>query len=305
MTVVFPKIQIQGGVKAILLGMVVSLLLAGIKLFTGVVGHSYALVADGLESSTDIVSSFIVVLGITYASRPADKEHPFGHGRVETLIAFVTILFLLGTAVIIAVQSIKNIMNPHEAPAGYTLIVLGVVILIKEGMYRYFKKQNQGVNSTALATEAEHHRSDAISSMSAFVGVGVALIMGKGFESADDWAALVAAGVIMYNCYRISKPAFSELMDEQNHPQLFNQIAELAQSIAGVEDTEKIFIRKNGMNFLVDLHLEVDGEMSVRDSHIIAHLVEEKLINSDLKIIYVALHVEPHDNVIRKPQYLK
>lgn len=298
------SIALHTGARLVIIGMLVSLILAGIKFFVGIAGHSYALVADGLESSTDVISSFIIMLGIGYASKPPDKEHPFGHGRFETLISFVTILFLLGTAVIIAYNSIQNIMTPHDIPKTYTIYVLAAVILIKEFMYRFIKQRNKNIKSPALEAEAEHHRSDAITSLSAFVGIIVALILGKGYESADDWAALVAALVIVYNCYRISKPAFSELMDEQNHTELYGQVAQVAKSVPGVTDTEKCFIRKAGMNFLVDLHIEVDANLSVRESHDIAHLVEEKLLRSDLHIVYVAIHVEPDDNIIRQPTYL-
>lgn len=298
------SINLNTGARLVIMGMIVSLILAAIKFVVGIAGHSYALVADGLESSTDVISSFVIMLGISYASKPPDKEHPFGHGRFETLISFVTILFLLGTAVVIAYNSIRNILTPHELPKLYTIYVLAAVILIKEILYRIIRKRNKTLNSPALEAEAQHHRSDAITSLSAFAGIIVAVMLGKGYEAADDWAALIAALVIVYNCYRISQPAYRELMDEQNHTILYHDVAMLARSVPGVIDTEKCFIRKAGMNFLVDLHIEVNADMTVRDSHDIAHLVEEKLLRSDLRIVYVAIHVEPHDNIKRQPNYL-
>jgi len=283
----------------------ISAVLAFIKLIAGWLGHSFALTADGLESISDVFGSFIMMLGLRYTSKPPDKEHPFGHGRVEPLLAMVIIILLLTTAGSIIYFSIDNILTPHEAPRLFTLLISAMVIIVKEIIFRWIRRSNAQLNSSVLAAESMHHRSDAISSLAAFTGISLALLLGKGYESMDDWFALVAAVIILYNCYVIFRPAFSELMDEQNQIELLERIKTVARTVDGISDIEKCYIRKNGMNFLVDIHIEVDGNMSVYESHILAHKVEEILLQSDMNIIYVATHVEPDDNIIRKPYYLK
>lgn len=290
--------------QIILTGMGISALLALVKLIAGWLGHSFALTADGMESISDVFGSFIMMLGLRYTAKPPDKEHPFGHGRVEPLLAMIIILILLTTAGLIIYISLVNILTPHELPRPFTLIISGFVILAKEVLFRWFRFVNRKLKSTVLTAESIHHRSDAISSLSAFTGISLALWLGKGYESMDDWFALIAAIIILYNCYLIFRPAFSELMDEQNQGELSNQIKDLACSVQGVNGIEKCYIRKNGMNFLVDIHIEVDGDKTVRESHFIAHEVEKVLLTSGLHIIYVATHIEPDDNVIRKPDYL-
>lgn len=279
--------------NTMIVSMLISLLLAVVKGGAGIFGNSYALVADALESFSDVIGSIFVWFGLRYASRPPDQEHPFGHGRAEPLVTFAVVGLLLMTAVYIIYQSIVNIITPHLLPATYTLIVLGGVIVVKELMYRWVSHKSKTTNSTALKADAQHHRSDAITSLSAFIGISVALFLGPGYEAADDWAALVAAFVIIYNSYLIFKPAWGEIMDEQNHTELIAMIKDLALSIKGVVDTEKCYVRKAGINYLIDLHLEVDGSISVFEGHEIAHRVEDLLKSSEMGIIYVSMHVEP------------
>lgn len=188
--------------------------LAIVKLLAGYIGNSYALIADGIESASDILSSLLVLFGLKYANRPADKNHPYGHGRIEPLITFLVVGFLVASAVIIAYESIGNIRTPHELPEAWTLIVLGCIIGIKEVFYRNIMRKARETNSSSLKADAWHHRSDAITSVTAFVGITIALIGGKGYETADDWAALFASGFILYNSYLIFRPALGELLDE-------------------------------------------------------------------------------------------
>jgi len=281
------------GLKTVLTGIIVSLLMVLVKGAAGILGNSYALVADALESLSDVISSVIVWFGLKYASRPPDDDHPFGHGRAETFVTFVVVGILMLTAAYIIYQSIVNINTPHQLPARFTLIVLGLIILVKEGMYRYVLYRSKSTGSTSLRADAHHHRSDALTSVAAFIGISIALLLGDGYEAADDWAALIAAGVIIVNCYHIFKPAWGEIMDQQNHSELIAEIKKIALQINGVLDTEKCYIRKAGINYLVDLHLEVDGRISVFDGHEIAHRVEDRLKASGLGIIYVSMHVEP------------
>lgn len=282
------------GKKTVLIGLGISMALVLVKGSAGIIGNSYALVADALESLSDFVGSIVVWVGIRYASKPPDIEHPYGHGRAETLVTFVVVGILMATAMYIIYQSVVNILTPHSLPAPFTLIVLAMVILLKEGMYRYAVHRSKITGSTSLRAEATHHRSDAITSIAAFIGISIALLLGPGYEAADDWAALIASGVIIINSYRIFKPAWGEIMDQQNHQDLVQEIKRIATTIEGVKDTEKCYIRKAGVNYMVDLHIEVEGSISVFKGHEIAHRVEHLLKDSSLGIIYVSVHVEPY-----------
>lgn len=285
----------QKATRAIYLGIAGNTALALIKFLTGFFGNSYALIADAIESTADIFSSLLLLVGIRYASKPPDEDHPYGHGRAEPLITFAIVGFLVASATVIAYQSVQHIQTPHKSPAPYTLIVLAVIIVAKEIFYRVVKKKGEETQSTALAADAWHHRSDAITSLAAFAGISIALLMGPGYESADDWAALVASGIILYNAYRILRPALREMMDEHRYEGLVEQIRQTARQVEGVVTTEKCFVRKMGMTFQVDLHAIVDAEISVRDGHHIAHRLKDHLMESLPEIVDVHIHVEPDD----------
>ena len=272
-------------------------LLAAIKWLVGYFGNSYALIADAIESTTDIFSSTLVLLGLKYASRPADKNHPYGHGRVEPLVTFVVVGILVSAATVIAIEAIKNIMTPHEIPETYTLAVLAVIIVSKELFYRIVSNRNKNINSTALKADAWHHRSDAITSLAAFIGIAIAIYFGKGFEAADDWAALVASGFIFYNSYLIFRPALGEIMDEHLYDDVTAEIRKVAVNVDGVIDTEKCLVRKSGINFLIDLHITVDSHITVKKGHQIAHHLKDALIMYNPLIADVLIHVEPDEHV--------
>jgi len=284
----------QTAVKATYFSIVGNTCLAIIKGLAGVFGNSYALIADAIESTTDIFSSFLVLFGIKYSNRPADANHPYGHGRVEPLITFLVVGFLITSATIIAYESIANIGTPHELPKPWTLIVLGAIIIWKEYSYRLVMKRGIQTNSSSLKADAWHHRSDAITSVAAFVGISIALFLGKGYEAADDWAALFASAFILYNSYLIFRPALGEIMDEHLYNDLEAEIRKIALSVEGIIDTEKCFIRKSGMKFHVDLHAVVDGTISVKDGHDIAHLLKDTLRENIVELGHVLIHIEPN-----------
>jgi len=271
-------------------------LLAILKWLTGYFGNSYALIADAIESTTDIFSSFLVLVGIQYANKPADKNHPYGHGRAETLVAFLVVGFLIISATIIAYESIKNIGTPHDLPKPFTLYVLGAIIVWKELSYRFVVRKSIETNSSSLKADAWHHRSDAITSVAAFIGISIALFFGKGYESADDWAALFAAGFIIYNSYLIFRPALGEFMDENIHEELIQSIRKVAMTVEGVRGTEKCFIRKAGMVYHVDLHATVDAMIPVKEGHRIAHLLKDTLRKEIPQLGHVLIHIEPADS---------
>jgi cation diffusion facilitator family transporter len=276
-----------------LTGAFINLVLTVIKLIGGYIGDSQALVADGIESGGDVLSSTLVFFGLRYAAKPADKNHPYGHGRAEPLITIVVVLMLAIAAVVIALQSIHHIRSPHNIPAPYTLCILGGVILVKEIMFRIMVRRGRIMHSTALIAEAWHHRSDAITSIAAFIGVSLALFMGKGYEASDDWASLFVSGVILYNGYRLFRPALGEMMDEHLHEDLVEQIRRLAMDVEGIRGTEKCLIRKTGMRYHIDLHALMDPDLNVRTAHDISHKLKAHLLEKLPHVADVLIHIEP------------
>lgn len=283
----------EKAIRATYFSIVGNTCLAIIKGFAGFFGNSYALIADAIESTTDIFASFLVLFGIKYSNRPADKNHPYGHGRAEPLITFLVVGFLITSATIIAYESIINIRTPHELPKSWTLFVLGAIIIWKEYSFRLVMKRSVETKSSSLRADAWHHRSDAITSVAAFIGISIALILGKGYESADDWAALFASGFILYNSYLIFRPALGEIMDEHLNDDLIEEIRKVSYQVEGIIDTEKCFIRKAGMKYHVDLHAIVDANISVKEGHELAHNLKDVLRKEIPELGHVLIHVEP------------
>ncbi|MFV8336535.1 cation diffusion facilitator family transporter [Flavobacterium sp. RSP29] len=284
----------QTAIKATYFSIIGNTCLAIIKGLAGFFGNSYALIADAIESTTDIFASFLVLFGIKYSNKPADKNHPYGHGRAEPLITFLVVGFLITSATIIAYESIINIGTPHQLPKPWTLIVLGAIIIWKEYSFRVVMKRSVQTNSSSLRADAWHHRSDAITSVAAFLGISIALILGNGYESADDWAALFASGFILYNSYQIFRPALGEIMDEHLYDDLIAQIRMISLQVDGIIDTEKCFIRKAGMQYHVDLHAIVDSNITVKEGHDLAHKLKDTLREEMPELAHVLIHVEPN-----------
>jgi cation diffusion facilitator family transporter len=267
--------------------------LAIVKGLAGYFGNSYALIADAIESTTDIFSSCLVLFGIKYSNRPADKNHPYGHGRAEPLITFLVVGFLITSATIIAYESILNIKTPHDLPKPFTLFILAAIIVWKEMSYRFVIKKSKETHSSSLKADAWHHRSDAITSISAFIGISIALIFGKGYESADDWAALFSSAFILYNSYLIFRPALGEIMDEHLYDDLLSDIRRVSSTVNGIIETEKCFIRKAGMKYHVDLHAVVNANITVKAGHDLAHLLKDTLRAEIPSLGHVLIHIEP------------
>lgn len=283
----------ETAIKATYFSIIGNTALALIKAAAGFFGNSYALIADAIESTADIFASFLVLFGIKYANRPADENHPYGHGRAEPLVTFIVVGFLITSATIIAYESVHNINTPHDLPKPFTLIVLGAIILWKEFSFQVVMKKSKETKSSSLEADAWHHRSDAITSVAAFIGISIALYFGKGYESADDWAALFASFFILYNCYKIFRPALGEIMDEHLYHELEAEIIEISKTVPDVIGIEKCFIRKAGMKYHIDLHLMVDGTKSVKEGHDIAHTLKDTLRNQLNELGHVLIHVEP------------
>ncbi len=285
---------IEAGLKVNGSAIALNIILALVKISTGILGNSYALIADGIESTTDIISSLVVRSSLRIAARPPDDDHPYGHGKAESLAGVSVALFLLAAAILIIVQSVREIRTPHHAPAWYTLLILVLIIFAKEILYRRMFDVGEDLHSSALKSDAWHHRSDAITSLAAFIGISIALVGGPGFESADDWAALLACGVILFNGIRLLIPAVNEVMDASPPDDSEAKIRALASEVAGVLAIEKCRVRKSGLNLLTDIHVVVDGGISVRQGHRIGHAVKDRLMGSDLPVTDVVVHIEPN-----------
>ncbi len=285
----------QQGIRAARTGLLVNTLLTLTKLVAGVLGHAYALVADAVESAADIFSSLIVWGGLRIAARDPDDDYPFGYGKAEPLAAGIVALMLLGAAFGISVAAIREIQTPHHAPAPFTLVVLVAVILVKEVLFRRVLAVGEAVSSTAVQADAWHHRSDAITSAAAFIGISVALIGGAGWEAADDWAALAAALVIVANALRLLRPAVDDLMDRSPRAELLERIAASATATREVRAIEKLRVRKAGLGYLVDIHVQADPTMSLRDAHNLSGRVKTSIRAAVPEVLGVLVHMEPYE----------
>lgn len=281
------------GASLALLGVAVNFVLALAKIVSGIVGNCYALIADGIESTLDIFGSLVIWFGLKVASEPPDEEHPYGHGKAEPLASVAVALAVIAAAIGLAIQSVKEIVTPHHAPAPFTLAVLVVVIVIKETLFRKVAHVGDNLDSTAVKTDAWHHRSDAITSAGAFIGISVALIGGPGWEPADDWAALFTCGLIGFNGYRLLMPALHEVMDTAPSPEMEAAVREIASGVAGVVEIEKCRVRKMGLEYYVDIHVGVDAELTVRTGHEIGHSVKDAIRAQKPQVADVLVHIEP------------
>jgi cation diffusion facilitator family transporter len=282
--------------RAAALGIVVNVGLTIAKLVGGLVGHSYALVADAAESGFDLFGSLAVWTGVRIADRDATDEYPFGFGKAEALAGATVALLLLIASVGIAVASIHEIRTPHHAPAPWTLAVLASVIVIKELMARWVRRVATGAGSSALAADAQHHRSDAITSAAAFLGIAIARIGGDGWESADDWAALVAAGVIASNGFSLLRSAVADLMDRIASPEVVQSIRAAAVAVDDVRDVEKLAVRRAGRGYWVDIHVQADPRMSLEAAHIVSGKVKGAIRAATPQVLGVLVHMEPHES---------
>jgi len=275
-------------------GLLTNACLVFVKLFAGIIGHSNALIADAVESSADIFSSLIVWMGLSIAARPADEDHPYGHGKAEPLAAAVVSLMLLGAAIGISIIAIRDIMTPHHLPSPFTLFVAAGVIVVKEILYRRVSRVAREVGGTAIVADAWHHRADAISSLAAFIGISIALIGGRGWEAADDWAALLAALVVAVNGLRTLRPAISGLMDEAPDRSVKERVLHAATEVDGVRSVEKLYVRGSGLGFYVDVHVKADPRLSLEDAHEIAAKVKYAILAAVPSVVGVLVHMEPY-----------
>jgi cation diffusion facilitator family transporter len=283
----------NSGIRAVLLGAAVNLVLAITKIAGGILGNTYALIADGIESTLDVFSSLVVASGLKIGALPPDQDHPFGHGKAESLAAMFVSFVLLGAAIAIAVGSVKEILLPSKSPAPFTLVILLVTIITKEVMFRRLIHAGKKAHSLSVQVDAWHHRSDALTSFAVFFGILITLVGGQAFQSADDWAALFASCIIGSNGIVLLNMSIQEIMDAAVDPSIISAIRLMATSVEGVKGIEKCKARKSGTYYFVEIHVEVDPNMTVRASHDLGHKVKDKLVDSPLPLADVIVHIEP------------
>jgi cation diffusion facilitator family transporter len=285
--------RVRKGTHAAVIGAIVNLVLATAKILGGILGNSYALIADGIESCLDLFSSAMVWFGLSFAAKPPDDEHPYGHGKAETLASLAVALTLIVTALFLAARSVREIITPHHAPAPFTLAILIGVILVKEVLFRRILKLSLEIGSTAVHSDAWHHRADTFTSLAAFIGISIAIIGGPGFEPADDYAALLACILITYNGIDLLRNAIADMMDTAPDPSVHSAIVQTAQSVDNVIAIETCRIRKMGFHFYADLHVVVDPDLTVRQGHSIAHAVKDAIRYNFPSFADVLVHIEP------------
>jgi cation diffusion facilitator family transporter len=285
--------RLQRSVRATVLGLTVNIVLAITKLMAGIFGRSYALIADAIESMADAASSIIVWRAVVVAEKPADREHPYGHGKAEAIAAAAVSAMLLGAALLIVIRSVQEIQTPRRAPAPYTLLVLLAVVLIKEGLFRIVGRVGEEVESGAVKADAWHHRSDAITSAAAALGISIALVGGDRYRLADDWAAMFAAVIVAFNGFRLLRPALDELMDAAPKEDIVGLARKIALHVDGVKGVEKCFARKMGYEYWLDMHVEVDGALTVAMAHELSHKVKDTIREKLPRVLDVTIHIEP------------
>lgn len=275
-----------------LAGLLLNVGLAAIKLMAGLIGQSFALVADAVESSLDVIGSLVVWRGLRIAGRPADSDHPYGHGRAESLAGMLVAIIMLVAGVGIAAEAIRGLLSPKDTPAPFTLAVILAVVAIKESMYQYARRVARRTGSGAVLIDAWHHRSDAITSAAAAIGLTIAIVGGPAYAQADNWAALVAGGVIVFNAYCLLRGPLRDLMDTRPR-EVVDRARVVAAGVPGVAGVEKILARKSGVSYLVDMHVEVAPEMTVDTAHGIAHAVKDAVRGAIPEVQDVLVHIEP------------
>lgn len=276
-----------------ILTVIVNITLMLVKIITGIVGHSYALIADGIESGSDIITSLVTWVGFHFSLKPADKEHPYGHGKFESLAGVFSGFSLIAAAGVIAYHSVKEIMTPHLSPSWFTLPVLIIIVIVKEALSRKVLGANDSVSSNALKGDAWHHRSDAITSAAAAVGIAIALFGGPGYEMADDWGALLACIIILINGILIIKASMHDVLDGAVEQASIDAVHKLTSEIPSVENVEVVKIRKSGIGWFVDMHVWVQPQMTIVEGHALSHKIKAAIMESNKLVYDVMIHLEP------------
>jgi len=283
------------GIRLAQLGLLANGVLALVKLVAGVLGNSYALIADAVESIADLFSSLIVWGGLRVAARDADDRYPFGYGKAEAISAMIVGLTLLAAAAGIAIEAVREILQPIRTPAPFTLVVLIVVVAVKAALFRVVNRSARDSGSPAVTADAWHHRADAMSSAAAFIGISIAVLGGPGWETADAWAALFASVLILYNGLGIMRPSVQELMDRSPSEEMLRAVDAAAHAVEGVLATEKLKARKSGTRFLLEVHVQAEPSLSLQEAHILSGKVKRAIRSAVPSVQDVLVHMEPFE----------
>ncbi len=280
--------------RAATLGLAVNLGLGLVKLIGGVVGHSFALIADAVNSLGDVVSTLVVLYSIRVAQRPADEEHPYGHTRAEGIAAAAVSLLIIGSALVVGWEAIQRLPLDHAIPPVWTLWIAAGNVLIKEGLYRYKVAVGRRTGSTAIIANAWDHRSDALSALAVFIGLAAIRGGGKAWIWADEAASLVVVAAILWQGWHLFRQSASELMDVQADPGFVESIRQIAAAVPGVMAIEKLWVRKSGLEYFVDIHIQVESRLTVAAGHTIGHRVKDQLMEECPSLRDVLVHLEPY-----------
>ncbi|HUI78200.1 MAG TPA: cation diffusion facilitator family transporter [Bryobacteraceae bacterium] len=283
----------QSGQRVAAVGMLVSGTLAVYKIAAGLIGHSTAVFADGLESAGDVFASGFVLLALTLAAKPADEDHPYGHGRAEILTGLLIGLVLTAVGALISFNAFLRLGEPHLGPAHFVIWPLLVSLAAKSGLAAFKFRHGKRMRSAALDADAWNDTMDALSATVALIAVSLALYDPARFLDADRYGAFVVGLIVITSGLRVSHSTAMQLMDTMPAERLMSEIRAAAVLVPGVEGVEKCFARKTGLRYHVDLHLEVDPEMTVRQSHDIAHKVRLSILQRLDWVADVLVHVEP------------
>ncbi|MGI5863269.1 MAG: cation diffusion facilitator family transporter [Myxococcales bacterium] len=281
--------------RVTVVGMLLNVVLAGLKLVAGIVGNSQAVVADAVHSFSDLATDVAVLIGMRFWSAPADEEHPHGHGRIETMVAAIIGVALGAAGVGIGYQGIATIDEPHaEAPGMIALAAALLSIVSKEWLYRWTVGVGRKAKSQAVIANAWHHRSDALSSLPAAVAVGVAALW-PALAIVDHIGAVLVAGFIVHAAWKITAPALGQLIDGGAPAPVRAEISSIALATPGVRLVHAVRTRYVGSGLHIDLHIQVDPEMSVREGHSISEEVKRRLIGDGPEVLDAIVHLEPYE----------
>lgn len=281
--------------RAALLGLVINLLLGLVKLGGGVFGRSVALISDAVNSLGDALGSGVVLFALRVAQQPPDEEHPYGHTRAEAIAGSNVALLIIVSALLVAWEALQRLGHVHAVPPVWTLWIAGANVVIKESLYWYKRRVGRRTGSSALIANAWDHRSDALCSLAVLIGLSLVRWGGRDWMAADDVAALVVVAAILWSGARLLRKSASELMDVQAEPDLVRRIRETAEAVPDVLAVEKLWVRKSGLEYFADIHVEVDPDLSVARGHEVGHQVKDRLRAAFPALRDVLVHLEPHD----------
>jgi len=284
-------------------GLAINLLLGVVKLVGGIVGNSFALISDAVNSIGDSLGSGVVLFALRVAQKPPDSDHPYGHTRAESVAGLSVAWLIAFSAITVGWEAVTHMFDRHTAPAAWTLWIAAANVAIKEVLYRVNKSIGERIGSQSLVANAWDHRSDALCSLAVVFGIAAVRWGGPRFVWADEVAALVVVAAILWSAFHLLRSNAAELMDQQADEETVDAIRQATLKVPGVSAVEKLRVRRSGMECFADIHVEVDPNMTVERGHKIGHDVKERLINEITALRDVLVHLEPESNRPESPPH--